>query len=184
MNRLPFRAVTITPTKERSGYLDALPIGDGPNTSDAMPNGGCIAIRLEPVQVDADRVQSHIDALPGAFVCLSVTDNGCGMDEATLKRVFEPFFTTKEPGKGTGLGLATVYGIATQHKGWVEAASELGKGTTFRVFLPATFKVPFFLAAHKRPGCAGFPWGPAPRPVPARAGPGRAPKRRAPESSG
>ena len=121
-----------------AGMIEQVLMNLAVNARDAMPHGGCITIGLEPIQVDGDRVQAHLEALPGLFVRVSVADTGCGMDEATLKRVFEPFFTTKEPGKGTGLGLATVYGIAAQHKGWVEVASELGKGTTFGVFLPAT----------------------------------------------
>jgi PAS domain S-box-containing protein len=110
------------------------------NARDAMPKGGLLAIMIEPVQIDEEQVKSNIDARPGQFVCLSVADTGSGMDEVILKRIFEPFFTTKPVGKGTGLGLATVHGIVAQHKGWVEVESELGKGTTFKVFLPATQK--------------------------------------------
>jgi PAS domain S-box-containing protein len=110
------------------------------NARDAMPNGGSLAIDIEPIQIVEERVQGNMKIQAGQFVCLSVADTGCGMDEATLKRIFEPFFTTKEVGKGTGLGLATVHGIVTQHKGWVEVESEPGKGTTFKVFLPATTK--------------------------------------------
>jgi PAS domain S-box-containing protein len=107
------------------------------NARDAMPNGGRIAIKLEVDDVDEGRTRAQAGARPGRFVCLSVADTGCGMDKATLQRIFEPFFTTKEPGKGTGLGLATVHGIAGQHKGWVEVESKVGEGTVFRVLLPA-----------------------------------------------
>jgi PAS domain S-box-containing protein len=108
------------------------------NARDAMPMGGRLTISIEPVEVDKERVKGKPEVLPGPFVCLSVADTGCGMDEATRARIFEPFFTTKEVGKGTGLGLATVYGIVAQHKGWVEVESALGQGTTFKIFFPAT----------------------------------------------
>ena len=107
------------------------------NARDAMPKGGLLTIRLESVQIDAQRAKGKSEVQPGLFVCLSVADTGCGMNEATLKHIFEPFFTTKEIGKGTGLGLATIDGIVAQHKGWVDVESDLGKGTTFKVFLPA-----------------------------------------------
>jgi len=102
-----------------------------------MPRGGILSISLDPVKFDDAAVRGNPEARPGQFVCLSVGDNGTGMDKLTMRRIFEPFFTTKEPGKGTGLGLATVYGIVKQHEGWIEVASEPGFGTTFRVFLPA-----------------------------------------------
>jgi CheY-like chemotaxis protein len=81
------------------------------------------------------------EAVPGSFACISVTDTGSGMNAATLEHIFEPFFTTKAVGKGTGLGLSTVYGIAKQHRGWVEVTSKMGKGSTFRVYLPTWTKV-------------------------------------------
>lgn len=108
------------------------------NARDAMPRGGKISIRTSLVSITADASDAHLDRRAGDFVCLQVSDNGCGMDGDTLKRLFEPFFTTKEPGKGTGLGLATVHGIIAQHKGWVEVQSTVGTGSTFSVYLPAT----------------------------------------------
>jgi signal transduction histidine kinase len=123
-----------------AGMLEQILMNLCVNARDAMPKGGRITITTEAVEVDELRANSNPDARPGQFVCLAVADTGCGMDSATLKRIFEPFFTTKEVGKGTGLGLATVYGIVAQHKGWVEVESQLGQGTTFRVFLPTSTK--------------------------------------------
>ena len=108
------------------------------NARDAMSKGGRITISTETIEVGKEHARTHANRRPGLFVCLSVADTGCGMDETTLKRIFEPFFTTKEVGKGTGLGLATVHGIVTQHQGWVEVESQLGVGTAFHVFLPAS----------------------------------------------
>ncbi|MDD2763594.1 MAG: ATP-binding protein [Opitutaceae bacterium] len=111
------------------------------NAQDAMaPKGGRLTIDAGLVELDAEAIRVNPEARPGLFVCLAVADTGCGMDTATLKHLFEPFFTTKEVGKGTGLGLSIVYGITNQHGGWVEVASQVGKGSTFRVYLPAVTK--------------------------------------------
>jgi len=106
------------------------------NARDAMPDGGEVTIGMEVVELNEQQERLDAEARGGKFVCLSVSDTGCGMGAATLKRIFEPFFTTKEVGKGTGLGLATVYGIVKQHRGWVDVESTVGKGTTFRIYFP------------------------------------------------
>jgi nitrogen-specific signal transduction histidine kinase/ActR/RegA family two-component response regulator len=108
------------------------------NARDAMPGGGQVCVATEFVQLDEGRAHTNAEARAGEFVCLSVSDTGTGIAPEVLPRIFEPFFTTKEVGKGTGLGLATVYGIVKQHQGWIEVSSEVGKGTTFKVLLPAT----------------------------------------------
>jgi two-component system cell cycle sensor histidine kinase/response regulator CckA len=107
------------------------------NARDAMPRGGDLIISTFVTDIDENHVKHNCQATPGRSVCLQVSDAGTGMDAATLERIFEPFFTTKGVGKGTGLGLATVYGIVKQHRGWVEVNSQPGVGTTFKVFLPA-----------------------------------------------
>ena len=106
------------------------------NARDAMPNGGKLTITTRHATIDSTVIKCNPEARPGCFACVEVTDTGCGMDAHTLDHVFEPFFTTKEVGKGTGLGLATVYGIIKQHNGWMEVQSAIGKGTTFRFFIP------------------------------------------------
>ena len=108
------------------------------NARDAMPQGGRLAIRTTLVDIDIEHASRHPQALLGRFIRLSVADTGTGMSPDTLSHIFEPFFTTKEVGKGTGLGLATVYGIVAQQRGWIEVASELDRGTTFELFLPSS----------------------------------------------
>ncbi|HVV72567.1 MAG TPA: ATP-binding protein, partial [Verrucomicrobiae bacterium] len=116
------------------GMLEQVIMNLAVNARDAMPKGGRLTISTSPVSINEAYVQSHPEARPGEFVCLSVRDTGMGMDTYTMARIFEPFFTTKEVGKGTGLGLATVYGIVKQHEGWVEVASEPGNGAAFSIF--------------------------------------------------
>ena len=110
------------------------------NARDAMPEGGTLIIEISETYVGPEQVELHPEAATGHFVKLEVTDTGCGMDEATRAHIFEPFFTTKDIGKGTGLGLATVFNIARQHNGWVEVLSQPGCGSTFVVYLPALTK--------------------------------------------
>ena len=126
------------------GMIEQVVMNLSLNARDAMPRGGRLTIGVETMIIDAAFIETHPQAHAGRFVRLRVTDTGIGMDSATLGRIFEPFFTTKDIGKGTGLGLATVYGIIKQHEGWLEVNSEPGKGSTFDVFLPASDKVPAF----------------------------------------
>jgi CheY-like chemotaxis protein len=107
-----------------------------------MPEGGELTVSIGDISITDEDAAHRVEARPGDFAVLTVTDTGCGMDEATLKRIFEPFFTTKAAGKGTGLGLATVHGIVKQHGGWIEVSSEPGKGTTFRIHLPSAEQPP------------------------------------------
>jgi PAS domain S-box-containing protein len=107
------------------------------NSRDAMPKGGKLLIETSAMEISAAHVRQNSEARAGEFICLSVTDSGCGMERKVLQRIFEPFFTTKAVDKGTGIGLATVHGIVKQHQGWIEVESEVGIGTVFKIFLPA-----------------------------------------------
>jgi PAS domain S-box-containing protein len=119
-----------------AGMMEQVLLNLAVNARDAMPRGGRLSIRTSIVDVNEDHVRRHPETRAGRFVCVSKTDTGSGIPPENLSRIFEPFFTTKEVGKGTGLGLATVYGIVKQHQGWVEVESTVGKGTTFRIYIP------------------------------------------------
>jgi signal transduction histidine kinase len=108
------------------------------NARDAMPHGGQLLISTKKIRVYPGQLRSNPESRVGEFVCIRVRDSGCGIAPEHLPRIFEPFFTTKEIGKGTGLGPATVYGIVKQQQGWIRVSSQVGRGTVFRVFLPAT----------------------------------------------
>ncbi len=106
------------------------------NARDAMPDGGTLSIEASPVELGKDEAQRNIDAEPGSYVCIRVQDTGTGMPDEVADKIFEPFFSTKEEGEGTGLGLSTAYSIVQSHDGFIDVTSEMGEGTTFRVYLP------------------------------------------------
>jgi two-component system, cell cycle sensor histidine kinase and response regulator CckA len=124
------------PVKMDPGQIDQLMVNLCINARDAIPGVGKITIETANTAFDGDYCSSHLESAPGDYVLLVVSDNGCGMDDETRSRVFDPFFTTKGVGKGTGLGLATVYGIVKQNNGFIQVASEPDRGTTFKICFP------------------------------------------------
>jgi PAS domain S-box-containing protein len=125
-----------------AGALEQILLNLATNARDAMPNGGTLHLDVRRTRLDAEDRPLHAWVEPGSYVCIAVSDTGAGMDATTQTRVFEPFFTTKPAGVGTGLGMAMVYGLVKQHKGFVHLYSEVGQGTTVKIYLPLALEQP------------------------------------------
>ena len=126
----------VSPVKMDPSQLDQILANLCVNARDAITDVGKVTIETGNAAFDKDYCNDHPGFLPGEYVLLAVSDDGCGMEPEMLENIFEPFFTTKESGKGTGLGLATVYGVVRQNNGFVNVYSEPGQGTTFKIYLP------------------------------------------------
>lgn len=137
------------------GFVEQIILNLAVNARDAMPDGGSLVIRTKAADLDAEYVTSHATCKPGRYATLIVHDTGVGMNREVLEKIFDPFFTTKAPGAGTGLGLATVYGLTQQVGGAVEVYSEPGRGTAFKVYLPVSDKAGVILAPQRRAQAAG-----------------------------
>jgi len=122
------------------GSVDQVIMNLALNARDAMPEGGQLSLTTSEIEIDEAACAGHPEAQSGHHICLAVQDTGSGMDAATVSRIFEPFFTTKAPGEGTGMGLATVYGVLKQHGGWIEVESAPQRGTTIRAFFPVSLE--------------------------------------------
>ena len=128
-------APNLPPIEADPGMMEQLVMNLAVNAHDAMPKGGKFTITTSAVQIGVEQVRHNPEARPGKFVCLTVSDTGCGMCAETVEKIFDPFFTTKET--GTGLGLSTAYGIVKQHQGWIEVSSKPGQGSVFKIYFPA-----------------------------------------------
>jgi two-component system, cell cycle sensor histidine kinase and response regulator CckA len=146
-------ADTLPPIRADAGSLQQMLVALALNARDAMPQGGLILIATQVVTVTEEAARQNLEARPGQHVRLTVSDTGCGMSRKVLDHIFEPFFTTKGVGKGSGLGLASVYGMVKQHEGWIEVESEPGRGSAFHIHLPV--RPDLKTAGRSTPGLTG-----------------------------